>query len=169
MPGSLPTTVKHAVQEQDALGWTQFMRGCLSKKWEDAQEWWIIRNSTKWKRSSKKWLTKLIQAIWEVSREMWEHRNGILHHPLHSWTRKLAEDLAAQITREFEDYDPSHFLPLDQWLFCSSAEHMLTHHSRERQEQWIQSVTMARMRMTQTQTLVLTNSQLFMQNWLMQG
>jgi hypothetical protein len=169
LPQLLPEAVKQAVYDQDSIGWTQFLRGRLSKKWEDAQERWIIRCSTKWKRSSKLWLSKLVQATWEVAREMWVHRNSVLHHPSHPWKQRRVKELAARITTEFEEYEEVHFLPIDRRLFKSSAAHMLEHHSEGRQELWIQSVDMARLRMLQTTTLACTNSSLFMHNWLMHG
>jgi hypothetical protein len=169
LPQSLPDAVKRAVYDQDSIGWTQFLRGRLSKKWEDAQERWIIRCSTKWKRSSKKWLTKLVQAIWEVSREMWEHRNGVLHHPLHPWKLRKVRDLTERIKTEFAEYDEASFMPKDRRLFRSSAQHMLEHHTEGQRELWVQSVDMARLRMMQTKILASTGSSIFMQNWLLYG
>ena len=40
--------------------------GRLSDYWEDAQQEWIVRTSTKWKRSSHTWMIKVIQAVWEI-------------------------------------------------------------------------------------------------------
>ena len=40
--------------------------GRASKKWKDTKDEWIVMTSTKWKRSSQRWFTKALIAIWEV-------------------------------------------------------------------------------------------------------
>ena len=45
--------------------------------WEQAQEAYY-----KWYRSRKsarRWTTALIQKLWNVAWDLWEHRNGIVH------------------------------------------------------------------------------------------
>ena len=59
--------VYSALQEQDANNWSNFLMERLSKKWKDAQDEWIVMTSTKWKRSSQRWFTQAVLAIWEVS------------------------------------------------------------------------------------------------------
>ena len=54
--------------------------GRLSDYWEDYQQEWIVRTSTKRKWSSHTWMIKVIQAVWEISWKQWEYRNSILHH-----------------------------------------------------------------------------------------
>ena len=64
---SLGVKVYRATNEQDAINWKHFLMGRLSDFWEDAQQEWIVRTSTKWKRSSHTWMIKVIQAVWETS------------------------------------------------------------------------------------------------------
>ena len=47
--------IRQALQQQDALGW-------LTRGWEDAQEEWLKRTATKWKKSVRKWSGKVIQV-----------------------------------------------------------------------------------------------------------
>ena len=44
--------IRQALQQQDALGW-------LTRGWEDAQEEWLKRTATKWKKSVRKWSGKV--------------------------------------------------------------------------------------------------------------
>ena len=169
LPENTPKAVKLAVAHQDLIGWAQFLRGRLSKKWKDAQELWIIAQSTKWKRSSGLWTEKLIRALWEVVWEMWEYRNSVRHHPLHPWNRKKQQDLDDSIQHEFDRYRDAEFLQVDRRLFRSTAKHMIEEHSTERKEQWIQSVEMARLRQLQTQLLATAASSLLMRNWLLRA
>jgi hypothetical protein len=167
-PSGQPSAVDKAFQDQDLIGWDQFRRGRVSKKWEDAQELWLVAVSTKWKRSSALWLQRLLVAIWDMSFEVWEHRNSILHHPLHPWKQAVIRDRERRIKDEFRAYEPAQYLPSDRRLFLSSAKHMLQHHSVAQQEQWLESITMARMRRTQTRVTAMTSSRLLMRNWLIQ-
>jgi hypothetical protein len=163
-----PSAVDKAYQDQDLIGWDQFRRGRVSKKWEDAQELWLVSVSTKWKRSSALWLQRLIAAIWEMSFQIWEHRNSVLHHPLHPWKQAAIQDREQRIKDEFRNYSASQYLPSDRRLFLSSAAHMLQHHSAAHQEQWLESIAMARMRKTQTRYTSLSSSSRLMRNWLLQ-
>ena len=63
-PFTLDMKVYSALQEQDLINWTNFLMGRMSKKWEDAQDKWIVMTSTKWKRSSQRWFTQALLAIW---------------------------------------------------------------------------------------------------------
>ena len=43
--------IQEAVRQQNQIGWQVAVYGLYSKKWEDAQEEWIQKKNTKWKRS----------------------------------------------------------------------------------------------------------------------
>jgi hypothetical protein len=158
-----------ATQDQDSIGWDQFLRGRVSKLWEDAQERWLVRIATKWKRSSSLWLTRLLLVTWEVSFAAWDFRNKILHDPLHPWKRQRIQDLDSAIASDFSTFWPQDFLNLDRCLFGSSADHMQVHHSIAQKEQWLESVAMARLRMSQSRTMAMSNARLLMRNWLIQA
>ena len=165
LPAGLPTEVKRAAAEQDSLGWLQFLRGRVSKGWEDAQERWLVSITTKWKRSSARWMSKLLK-IWEVSFEMWEHRNRVLHNPSHPWNLKKTRDRDARITAEIAAYREPAYLKKDQRLFNHTAEHLLSNYSDEQKEQWLESVAVARMRKMGTRSKAMTSLRLLMQHWL---
>jgi hypothetical protein len=47
------------------------------KSWQATQQIYFARIGSS--RSPKRWTIALIQKLWEVAWNMWEHRNGILH------------------------------------------------------------------------------------------
>ena len=67
----LGSKVCTALQNQDLVNWTKFIMGRVRKKRDDAQDEWIVRTSTKYKRSSQRWFTKSIFTMWEVSWKQW--------------------------------------------------------------------------------------------------
>jgi hypothetical protein len=69
--------LQNAIQHQDAIGWNNFFEGCITKDWEQAQD-----DYYKWcrsRKSARRWTTTLIQKLWNVPWDLWEHRNGIVH------------------------------------------------------------------------------------------
>ena len=69
----------HATNKQDTINWKKQLMGKLSDYWEDYQQEWIVRTSTKRKRSSYTWMIKVIQAVWEIS---WK-KNGNTETPFY--------------------------------------------------------------------------------------
>jgi hypothetical protein len=169
LPANLPSDVKRAAAEQDTMGWRQFLRGRVSKGWEDAQERWIVARATKWKRSCARWSTTLLTAVWELSFEMWEHRNRVFHDPTHPWRIAHSQDRDERILQYFTRYHESHFLVNDRRLFKTTAEHIQENYSDEQKEQWLESVAIAKMRKAGARSSAMANSRLLMQHWLTQA
>jgi len=76
--GAAPQTGSPALIQQSLLGWDGIMDGWLGIEWRLQQEaYW---NQWKRQKSSKCWTSKLIKKLWNIAWDMWDHRNGILHH-----------------------------------------------------------------------------------------
>jgi hypothetical protein len=66
-----------AIMDQEMLGWRNLLEGLPTKSRQEAQKIYFSRTGSL--RSPKRWVISLIQKLWEVAWDMWEHRNGILH------------------------------------------------------------------------------------------
>jgi hypothetical protein len=67
--------LRAAILHQDEIGWYNFLMGRISLQWKEVQQRyyeWLGRRNT-----GKKWATALIQKVWEVSWDMWDHRNDV--------------------------------------------------------------------------------------------
>ena len=62
---------------QATIGPRSFGEGLLASQWRVAQERYYLNEASKEK--SKRWVSKLIQKLWEVSWGMWEFRNNDVH------------------------------------------------------------------------------------------
>jgi len=62
--------------EQEQIGWDRMMDGWLMQRWRDHQD--KIWKHAKSRKSSLRWTSALIQKLWDVSRDMWDHRNKVL-------------------------------------------------------------------------------------------
>jgi len=63
----------HFITEQYQIGWDRMMDGWLTRGWRDYQE--KLWKHAKSRKSSLRWTSALIQKLWDVSWDMWDHRN----------------------------------------------------------------------------------------------
>jgi len=68
---------KSFAENQQWIGWDRMMDGWLLRSWRDHQE--KIWKCVKSRKSSLQWTTSLIKKLWEVSWDMWDHRNKELY------------------------------------------------------------------------------------------
>ena len=81
---------------QDMVGWQAFLEGTPVRRWAEVQQCyyeWI-----KSRKSGERWLAALIQKVWDVAWDLWEHRNSIAHET-ESCQKTL--QLKRDITEEF--------------------------------------------------------------------
>jgi hypothetical protein len=69
--------IEPAITHQSKLGWRNLLEGIPSKQWQETQRVYFSRIGSA--RSPKRWTIAMIQKLWEVAWNMWEHCNGILH------------------------------------------------------------------------------------------
>jgi len=58
---------------QSHIGWDRMLDGWLTRGWHDHQE--KLWKHAKSRKSSLWWTSALIQKLWDVSWDMWDHRN----------------------------------------------------------------------------------------------
>jgi len=62
--------------EQGQIGWDHMMDSWLTRRWRNYQDkMWKHAKSCK---SSLSWTLALIQKLWDVLWDMWDHRNKVL-------------------------------------------------------------------------------------------
>lgn len=65
------------VTEQNMIGWAYVIEGWICKSWRYKQAQSLQQiNSAK---SSLRWATALIQKLWDIAWDLWEHCNDIEH------------------------------------------------------------------------------------------
>jgi hypothetical protein len=96
-----PRNLMAALQEQNRIGWHRFFEGWLSPKWLEAQQRYY--SATKSSKTSRWWVTALIQKLWETAWDLWEHRKEVLHEQENQVTRSMGMHLNCRVTRVFFD------------------------------------------------------------------
>jgi hypothetical protein len=153
--------VDDLVSAQAQVGWRVFLEGGLLKAWAAKQQEyydWLSRRNT-----GKRWTTTLIKKLWEISWDMWEHRNGELHNPTSPAALREHARLDALITIEYQKTrtlvkkDRRWFRRPQTLVFTEAINYKL---------QWLESVTLARARYSRRQRKDLTIERKGMRNYL---
>jgi hypothetical protein len=124
---SLADDAQAALLIQDSIGWANFFEGCIAQEWEAIQEAYFH-----WCRSRKtgcRWTASLIQKLWDLSWDLWEHRIGtnvqaLPHH-------------AAYLLDHLRWHGASVPFSTPPWMLCysiiSAFRRLLSYHSSFRQ------------------------------------
>ena len=114
IPESQWELLDKALAEQEQIGWHLAMRRYLSQQWVLA----IAANpcSKEDNDRGKIWTRKTILQLWEFSREMWEHRNSILHDSQLKASHKIQDaqinDEIMKLYAHIDNYDAA-----NRWYF----------------------------------------------------
>jgi len=125
--------------EQDSIGWYNFLLGRVSTKFQEIQGQYYLQLQQR--NTGARWLKLLIVKIWEVSWDMWEHHNHILHNTLTKRKQeelsKLQEEARAQIAIGTAGLLPQdyHWLRQPQRLFNKTSDQL---------QLWLHSIHLAR-------------------------
>jgi hypothetical protein len=103
------------ISDQEWIGWHLAMRGYLSKYWSMA-----VTANHHLKEDNDKgrvWVRKTVLQLWEFSREMWEHRNDVLHNTQLESSRMMQNaEINDAITKLYKKVDT--YAAEDQWYFA---------------------------------------------------
>ena len=134
----LPTGVQFLIQQQDKMGWYAAFTGAWVKGWAEAQH--AYYKSIQVQNEGLNWLAALIKKLWQVSWDMWQHRNSVATIQAEAQRK---EDLEAAIRQEYaERFDniPTHL----QRLTAGTDVEKTLSLSLADQETWLKHVQEAR-------------------------
>jgi hypothetical protein len=153
--------VNDLIRKQTSVGWRVFLEGGLLKEWASKQQDyydWLDKKNT-----GKRWTTTLIKKLWEISWDMWEHRNGELHHPASPAAFREHARLDALITLEYANIRSLSRKDL-RWFRRPQA--VLVLEPIDYKLQWLESVRLARARFKRRHRLDLTVERKAMREYL---
>jgi hypothetical protein len=128
-----------AALAQDRIGWTNLMLGRAAGEWASAQQDYLDHLGRR--KTGKRWLIAITTKLLKISWDMWDHRNGILHHKDHPWKQAESEALNSRIEDEY-DQGPLHLDEGAQWLRRTTQA--VKNLPIEAKQQWLRSVELAR-------------------------
>jgi hypothetical protein len=144
--GHAPTPIQvdhpglaQALLQQDLIGWTSALEGRWGTLWaplQDAYYKWL--NS---RQSGHRWLTALIERMWKVAWDLWDHRNAVRLNQ-HLRDRRVTNAIVIRV--EFEKGWCA-LIRRDQTLFQRGID-VLTQLHPDKQDAWLRRVFGARRR-----------------------
>jgi len=150
------------VLDQTTIGWDRFLDGWVAQSWQLYQdEVWQLAKS---RRSGRRWVAELIKKVWNVSWDMWAHRNGILHDSPTAHQDIIETKVNNSI---YELYARAmQALPRDAiGLFRKPKEHILQL-ALPAKQQWVDSVQVAIDWKTRHEFGAYLSEQRFMAQWV---
>ena len=116
-------TIQTAVRDQLQLGRRSFIEGMLSTSWQIAQQT-ILDSQGNTRRSAHRWTATLTTKLWNLTHQMWNHRNHALHHTDEAHSAIFAETTKKQIQELYKHKSPT--MPsMDLHLFRRPLEETL--------------------------------------------
>ena len=136
--------LQRALLDQTTIGWYNFLMGKVSVRWQAVQQQyfdWLKRRNT-----GKAWVKSLIRKVWEITWDMWDHRNDVRLKTLSPVHRREIEFLNEWNTAEFALGTDSLGYRDHHWL-DKPLDHVLEY-DRDHKAQWLESIYLARERHT---------------------
>ena len=113
----------------------------MATTWEDAQDKWLFRLATMYKRSSQICSTTLVQHLLEMQWIMWENKNYILHNKDHIWQKNKRNLWGEEISDRFDSDMEETFLQGDIKILMGKGKVLKMDDSPK--QQWLRSIKRA--------------------------
>jgi hypothetical protein len=138
------STQSAAILQED-IGWKHFFEGRHHCMWRQLQydNFQTIRSL----KSSKRWSTAIIKKLWDIAWDLWEQRNGRLHHKEEGYIMAQTE---TRIMNIWQDQRLRHLASVQKLLPETVAE--LLAKSAQQRQQWLVRVELALLRNQTTPT-----------------
>ena len=121
------------------------------------------------KRRVETWSKGLLLQIWDISFNMWEHRNNILHGDNLTPAQASEHDTMRQGIRDEFAKGAATLLPIDRYRLHEDCKHWTLTLSYSKTKLWLDTVRLSRTAHAALQALVntqLARQQQSMRDWL---
>jgi hypothetical protein len=147
--------MEHDLQElqdvQDDIGWDKLMFGNISVLWQEIQAQYFREIGKQ--NSRLRWKSALIQKIWQVAWDQWEHINVILHNSENLATQAESVMITSRVQMELATGIQG-LLQGDRYLFDDRRVAKSAKWTVDSQVSWLDTVAEARQSYTVSLTLL---------------
>jgi len=149
-------------EEQTQIGWDRLLNGWISQYWHNQQEksWSQVQS----RKSSRRWTSALIQKLWDISWDMWDHRNKELHSGGHNQQQILHSAVDDQISQVYDG--GAQQLPRDALHLLRTPKETVLQYSLESKQLWLKLVHISQQRRRTHEFGKYHGEQRFMRTWL---
>jgi hypothetical protein len=132
---ALPPLYQTTLLHQDTQGWNNFFMGLPSTGWVDIQQQHFHRTASR--KSGRRWLTAIIKKQWRVAWDIWDYRNGVVHHKdFGTAAVRMANSLRVEYAKGVES--------TDMRVFFKASLQSILQRSIHHQAEWLWRVQTAR-------------------------
>jgi len=158
--------IRDVAEEQDGIGWMNFVEGRMSKRWTELQR--IYYMATNSRRTAKTWTNGLIQQLYSMVHKMWIARNQVVHERDENGRLiKEQNETEAAIEAQFElEYD--NLRPQD-WHYIDIGLERVMEKLATEQRAWLYYIKIARQVGTYEIETTETQQRDMMASWLERG
>lgn len=159
-------TFKEALKAQNAIGWYPLLMGHVSNHWRAVQQDYY--NSLALDNTGKQWVKQLLIQLFNISWDMWDHRNGIKHSALNPALLQEIQLLDSSMQTEFE-FGNRDLLSRDKRWFSKPCQTLIEKFTKVEKEQWLASVANARWQWTRRRETIRASyeaSRRLFRNWI---
>ena len=140
----------------------EFFEGCVAQDWEAIQDAYF-RWCHSWK-TGHRWTASLIQKLWDISWDLWEHRISIVH----AWENEATLHNMMAVDHEIRTQfirGPNGLTQRDHHLFEGSLQDILDAPIFYRQR-WLHRIEIARDRASQRLITMYSAERQALRAWL---
>ena len=135
--------IRLALQEQSNIGWLHAFKGRISIHWRQAQDSYLAIHHPL--LSADFWTSGLIQRLYSFPWEFWELRKAVIKDPTSRFGRRWRTMIDARVITEYNQ-GSNELRTKDKRWFRRPLNTILDENSEFKQE-WLDHVTLARLRM----------------------
>jgi hypothetical protein len=132
-------------RDQDAIGWSHFMEGMISKRMQEIQRTYHIREGTR--VSLEQWAQGLILKLLEATHGQWIYRNIQIHDTVAGTQATLRKESIQQEIEEQMERGKEGLLEEDHWMMEVNLGDMETT-SGGQEEYWLLAIRAAQVSAT---------------------
>jgi len=96
---SLPQDLSDTALEQDAIGWRNFTDGFVAKGWSTVMQARFLAGGRR--MTGRRWEVGLLRQVWQLSRDIWQHRNELPHGGNDLLSRQALYELNRKVLDSF--------------------------------------------------------------------
>jgi len=164
---TLEPAIRATAEEQDALGWRNFLDGFLTQRWRTTMQARFVAGGRR--TTGRRWTSSLMRHLWQLSRSLWDLRNELAHEGRDSLAQQAVDDLDSEIAEQFRRGREDMPGRLTRHLFRGTLQRLLSK-AVPIKRAWLFSVISARERQLRRrygdQAPSLVHSRRIMMNWV---
>jgi hypothetical protein len=136
----LPSDIYDLILYQSTQGWRTFFEGWIPIAWEETQQSYY--SLLKSRRTGRRWTICLIKKLWDIAWDLWNHRNGILHHSENILALEEQREMDQRIKTTYETFSHATMPVRDTYLFRLPLKKLLLKDYTYKKT-WLQQVQQA--------------------------